>query len=123
MKNQVAIVSCAFLLAGCSYELPLVDSGFVETHSRVLGLDRATTTELSAAQIKALSEWFARHPTGWEYKVADIAPGAFVYLKHGPKNVAGVNLRPEGVYVASYFRSLTADEHSELASIIGAQKG
>ena len=119
MKKPIALLSFALLLAGCSYDLPLADSGFVEIHSLVGGVDHPTKAELSSAQIKTLSQWFSGHATGWKYEIADTAPGSFVYLKHGDKNVAGVNLRPEGIYVASYFRTLTPAEHTELESIIG----
>lgn len=122
MKKIAVAFSFVLLLAGCSYDLPLADSGFVETHSLVGGVDHTTKAELYPAQIKALSEWFSGHVEGWSYKIDDIAPGTFIYLKHGDKNVAGVNLRPAGIYVASYFRTLTKEEHAELASIIGAPK-
>lgn len=123
MKKPTALFSLALLLAGCRYDLPAVDAGSVETHSFVGGVDQATMTKLSPAQIKALAEWFSAHPTGWSYRIADMAPGAFLYLKHGGQNVAGVNLRPEGIYVASYFRALTAAEHARLESMIATPKG
>ena len=123
MKKTILLLLLLLSLAGCQYALPPADSGSLETHALVGDRDQVTTTELTSAQVTALGEWFSGHRDGWHYLIADTAPGKMVYLKRSGKSVAAFNLRPEGLYVADLFRTLTQAERGALEAILGKKSG
>ena len=120
MKKSLTTLWIALLVAGCSgsYELPAVDSGMVEIHSSGGVPDQPQTTKLSSAQIKALSDWFSSHRTGWKRTLEDRAPGIMVYLKHGDANVAYVNVQGHDLYSGGRRRFLTGEEREDIQAIL-----
>ena len=123
MTPRIFIVAFCVLLAGCSFEMPVFDSGKLEQHLIVDGYDRVAMSALSAEQLTALSKWFSAHKSGWEQKgFIDPAPVKFVYLSRGGTSVAYFNLSGNILYAASYSRILTSDEQLALETIFGVKK-
>ena len=120
MKKLITTLCVALLVAGCSgsYDLPAVDSGVVEIHSSGGVPDQPQTAKLSSTQIKALSDWFSSHRTGWKRTLEDTAPGVMVYLKHGDANVAYVNVQGHDVYSGGRRRLLTVEERKDIQGIL-----
>lgn len=119
-KKLITALVAALLVAGCSgsYDLPPVDSGMVEMQSSGDVPGQPHTAKLSPMQIKALSDWFSSHRTGWERTLEDTAPGIMVYLKRGDAKVAYVNILGHHLNSGGRRRLLTAEEREDIQAIL-----
>lgn len=120
MRKLIATFFGMFLFIGCSgFKLPPVDSGVLEIHSGYGG-GQIRTSKLESTQIKAISDWFSAHVTGWERTLDDVSPAVIAYLKHDNVVVAYVNIRGNDIYSGGYHRVLTPEERKAIDTIFSA---
>ena len=108
----------ALILAGCNFELPQANKGNVVSYRGPTANRNVVMMQLSPRQIADLTDWFTRHRTGWTYRIADLAPNAFVTLFRDGHVVAGVNVGATFIYANNWYRDLNPTEHREISLIV-----
>jgi hypothetical protein len=116
MKRTTIALIAILGLAGCNVELPPIKSGFTATN--FVTVDSPNKTELSPAQVKALTEWFAAHRDSWKFKVTDFYPSRVFGFRHTSGKVTWVYLAGDELFIGRRARMLTRDEREALETII-----
>jgi hypothetical protein len=122
MKTLLILSSLSFLAIGCGSNFPdlsSADSAVVETHTRVGGGDRVSSSDLSLIQIRALAVWLSSHGTGWTRKIEDTAPDIMIDFRRGGVGFGFMNIHPDFIQVGTNYRPLSSDEWIALQVILG----
>ena len=120
-----AIVLGAFLalsLAGCKFSLPQVSSATVEQYQTGRPLQ---AKELSPKQVRALTDWFSQHDSGWSSSVVSYVPTLLIRAKHTDGDTSVINIMSGMVVVynrsGQYQQQFSQSELSAIHSIVEVQ--
>lgn len=116
---------CAFLtlfLTGCELTLQQVSSATLEHYEKGLALQ---AKELSQNQVRALSDWFSQHGSGWSLSVVSYVPALLVRAKHTDGETSTINIMTNLVVVNNrgrqYQQLFTPSELAEMRRIVETQ--
>lgn len=112
----------AFFLAGCEFTLPQVSSVTIEQYGTGRPLH---TRELSPNQVRALTDWFSLHDTGWSSSVVSYVPTLQIRAKHPDGDTSVINIMSNMVVVynrsGQYQQQFTPSELAEIRRIVEIQ--
>jgi hypothetical protein len=116
LMKIIPVLLAVLLLCSCKYELPAVDSGYIELHAN----GSVVKGDLSAAQISVLQDWLKSHQTGWEFKVEDRYPEMLVFLKRRGETVAVVDIRKTEIAVKNLVTPITEEDRAKLVLMLAS---
>jgi hypothetical protein len=112
----------ALFLAGCKFSLPQVSSATIEQYQTGRPLQ---AKELTPNQVRALSDWFSQHSSGWSSSVASYVPTLLVHAKHTDGDTSVINIMSNMVVVynrsGQYQQQFTPSALAEIRRIVEAQ--
>jgi hypothetical protein len=115
-------VFLALFLAGCKFTLPPVNSATLEQYGTARPFQ---AIELTPIQVRALTDWFSLHGSGWSSSVVSYAPTLFVRAKHTDGGLSVINIMSNMVVVynrsGQYQQKFTPSELAEIRHIVGTQ--
>lgn len=112
----------ALFLAGCKFILPQVSSATLEQYSTGRPLQ---ARELTPNQVRALTDWFSQHGSGWSSSVVSYVPTLLVRATHTDGDTSVINIMSNMVVVynrsGQYQQQFTPSELAEIRRIVEAQ--
>jgi len=112
----------ALFLAGCKFTLPQVSSATLEQYNTGRALE---VRELTPNQVRALTDWFSLHGSGWSSSVVSYVPTLLVRAKHTYGDTSVINIMSNMVVVynrsGQYQQQFTPTELAEIRRIVVAQ--
>jgi hypothetical protein len=96
-----ALISLAWFLAGCSPDVPEIQSGEVLRYDQGRPVERWTLTSDGRNDVRA---WLYSHRRGWTPDPRNYAPQLLAELRHLDGTESSINVLPSSVVVVHQYR-------------------